>query len=146
MAVVDELQSVVDFIKAMFPTANVIKQNPPSTPTPNTFVARLLSSDTDSETLYHMRRSRDYQIVCYGSHPSDVLAKMDAIERKTINDIVIPIKGSLRYISVGGFSFSMPFKTESGVDAVIGILQTEVREARDQATYEKIMQVYARYS
>jgi hypothetical protein len=139
------MQSIVDFIKRLFPAVTVIKQNTPTTPAPNTFVVRLLSSDTGSETLYHMRRDREYQIVFYGANASDVLTKLDELQRKCMNDLLIPINGSLRYIRVEGFSFSMPFKTESGIDVAIGVLQTEVREARDQATYEKIMNVYARY-
>jgi hypothetical protein len=145
MAVANDMQSVADFIKTIYPTANVIKQNVPTTPTPNTFVVRLLSSDTESETLYHMRRTRDYQIVYYGSNVSDVLTKVDEIERKSMNDLVIPINGTLRYLRVIGASFGMPMKTESNIDVVLGVLQTEVREARDQATYDKIINVYARY-
>lgn len=144
MAVGNELQSVVDFVKTMYPTAKIIKQNVPSTPAANTFVIRLLTSDTESETLYHMRRNRDYQVVYYGSNVEDVITKLDAVERKTMNNLVIPITGSLRYIRVEGFSSSMPFKTESGVDVALGVLQTTVREARDQKTYDKIMHVYAR--
>lgn len=145
MAVGNELQSVVDFVKTMYPTTKIIKQNVPSTPAPNIFAIRLLTSDTESETLYHMRRNRDYQIVYYGSNVEDVLTKIDVLERKAMNNIVIPITGSLRYVRVEGFSFGMPFKTESGVDVAIGVLQTTVREARDQKTYDKIMHVYARY-
>lgn len=145
MAVGNELQSVVDFVKTMYPTAKIIKQNVPSTPAPSVFAIRLLTSDTESETLYHMRRNRDYQIVYYGANVEDVLTKIDVLERKAMNNIVIPITGSLRYIRVEGFSFGMPFKTESGVDIAIGVLQTTVREARDQKTYDKIMHVYARY-
>ena len=145
MSLVNDIQSVVDFIKSMYPKANVIKQNLPTTPTPNTFVVRLLTSSTESETLYHIRRDRDYQIVYYGTNVSDILTKMDEIERKVTNNIVIPINGTLRYLRVEGFSFSMPFKTESNIDVILGVLQTEAREARDQKTYDKIMHVYARY-
>ncbi|MFE4202140.1 hypothetical protein [Aneurinibacillus aneurinilyticus] len=144
MAVGNELQSVVDFVKTMYPKAKIIKQNVPSTPSANTFIVRLLTSDTESETLYHMRRNRDYQIVYYGTTVEDVLTKIDVLERKAMNNLLIPITGSLRYIRVEGFSSSMPFKTESGVDVAIGVLQTTIREARDQKTYDKIMHVYAR--
>jgi hypothetical protein len=88
---------------------------------------------------------RDYQVVYFGSDSADVLTKMDDFSRKVMNgQIVIPITGSLRYIRVEGFNFSQPFKTEGGVDACLGVLQTQVREARDQATFDKIMHVYGR--
>lgn len=92
-----------------------------------------------------MRRSRDYQIVYYGSNVEEVLTRMDKFERIVLNNLMIPIASSLRYIRVEGFSFGTPMKTESGVDVILGVLQTTVREARDQTTYDKIRHVYARY-
>jgi hypothetical protein len=44
---------------------------------------------------------------------------------------------------VKGFSFTTPFKSASGVNAVIAVIQTETREARDFEAYEKIMSVNA---
>jgi hypothetical protein len=85
---------------------------------------------------------RDYQVVYFGSNVADVLSKIDDISHAVMNNqIVIPIKDSLRYIRVESFNFSQPFKTEGGLDSVIGVLQTQVREARDQEQFEKITKV-----
>jgi hypothetical protein len=143
MSVINEVNSVGDFVKTQFPTVNVVKQNVPTAPVPNTFVVRVLRDQRSTELLYSMLVERDYQFVYFGTDAGDVLTKMDDLSRATMNNqIVIPITGSLRYIRVEGFNFSQPFKTEGGVDAIIGVMQTQVREARDQATFEKIMHVY----
>jgi hypothetical protein len=42
---------------------------------------------------------------------------------------------------VKAFSFGTPFKTASNVNGIIGVIQTETREARDLPTYEKITSV-----
>ena len=80
-------------------------------------------------------------------HPADpvLISKMDTIKRATVGAVrqVIPLTdGSLRYmrISVNGFSYSAPVKTDDDRWACVGILRTEVRRARDLPTYEKIME------
>lgn len=139
MAIVNELNSVADFVKTTFPSATVVKQTIPSQPTANLFVVRVLTDRRETETRYHTVVERDYQIVYFGSNVSDVLAKMDDFSRKVMNNnIVISIQGSTRYIRVESFSFSQPFKTENGIDAAVGVLTTQVREARDQSTYTTI--------
>lgn len=142
MSVSNDLQSIVDVIKTMFPTSTVIKSNVPDTPPTNSFVVRILSNGTESETAFHMRNDRDYQVIYFGTDSGDILTKIDTIDKKLNSDLRIPINGSLRYIRVTGFSYGMPFKTESGVNAIISVLRTEVREARDQVAYDKIANLY----
>ncbi|WNF07476.1 hypothetical protein [Brevibacillus borstelensis] len=106
----------------------------------------MLTTDTESETRYHYRVDRAYQVVIYGVDSPTVLERMDAVLRK-VNDktTLIPIAGTLRYIRTDGFGYSAAFRTESGLFACVGVLQTEVREARTQEQYDKIMHVYPRY-
>lgn len=145
MSALVEQESVGDFIKVALPSI-ALKYEVPDKPAKNNIVVRLLSSDSESETRYHYRIDRDYQIVVYGVDAQDVLAKMDVIERKA-NDgtTLIPMKDSKRYIRIGSFSFSTAFKTEGGLYARLGVLSTEVREARTQEQYDKIMHVYGRF-
>lgn len=145
MSLMNELASVGTFVKSVVPGAQ-LKYEVPSLPTKDTLVVRVNTSDSESETRYHYRVDRAYQIVVYGVDSPSVLAKVDAIERK-ISDgtTLIPIAGSLRYIRTEGFGFGAPFRTESGSWACVGVLQTEVREARTQEQYDKIMHVYPRY-
>ncbi|MDR7001563.1 hypothetical protein [Neobacillus niacini] len=101
-------------------------------------------NDTQTETRFSYRNDREFQLIYFGKSSVDVLTKVDELSRLFNNgNFAIPIRDSLRYIRVKGFSFTTPFKSASGVNAVIAVLQTETREARDFETYEKIMSVNA---
>jgi hypothetical protein len=143
-SIINDIESIKDYIVAIFPTSTVYLQYVPTEPTTDSFSIRFQSGDTGTETAYHMAHRREYQIIYFGTTNVDVLTKMNDLNRKLHNDLVIPIKNSLRYLRVESFAMSSPFETESGVDAVIGVLAITVREARDQQQYEKIMNVYAR--
>ncbi len=141
------MASVKDFIAEKYPDVNTILQNVPEQPTSNTLVIRFQRDNREIETSFGVVAEREYQIIYFGERAPDVLTVMDGLSRKFLyGRTVIPIKNSLRYIRVAGFNFGQIFKTEQdNIEACIGVLQTEVREARDQQTYDKIMKVYARY-
>ncbi|NGQ95499.1 hypothetical protein G3578_10075 [Brevibacillus sp. SYP-B805] len=144
MSLQDELASVASFVASVVPGAQV-KYDVPTQPVAANLVVRAITNDFESETRYHYRIDRAYQIVAYGADALAVTTKMDAISRKVMDGkTAIPIAGTQRYIRVNGFNFGAPFKTESGLSACIGVLQTEVREARTQEEYEKIWHVYYR--
>jgi hypothetical protein len=145
VSIVTDLESIEQYIQPLFPATTIHLQYIPPQPTARSLSIRFQIGNTETETLYHMARNREYQIVYFGTSNIDVLAKMDALDRKLNNDLLIPIKDSLRYLRVESFSLSQPFKTENGIDAMIGVLSVTVREARDQQQYEKIMNVYGRY-
>lgn len=142
MSVVNELNSIHDYLKTLFPTATIERQDVPNEPKPNTFVVRTQDNESKAETSLTHVNAREFQLIYFGSSSVDVLTKVDEFDRK-LNDNrrVIPIKGSLRYIRVKAFSFGATFKSASNVSAVIGVIQTETREARDLPTYQKIMSV-----
>lgn len=142
MALINDLVSVENFVKSVSPTSITEKQTVPLKPAANTFVIRFQNDSRELETAYHYRIDREYQIVYLGANPADVLTKMDALSKALYQTKLIPINGSMRYIHVESFSISQPFQTDNDLYAVIGVLATEIREARDQATYEKIAQVY----
>jgi hypothetical protein len=143
-SIVTDLESIEQYVTSLFPTTTIYLQYVPSQPTTNSLSIRLQGASTETETAYHMARHREYQLVYFGASNVDVITKMDALDRKLNNDLLIPIKDSTRYMRVESFSLSQPFKTENGIDAIIGVLSVTVREARDQQQYEKIMNVYAR--
>lgn len=145
MTVQNELESVGAFVKAVVSGA-ALKYEVPSQATKDTLVVRIQTNDYESETRYHYRIDRTYQIITYGADSPSVIAKMDAIARK-INDktTMIPIAGTLRYIRTDNFGYGAALRTESGLWACVGVLRTEVREARTQEQYDKIMHVYPRY-
>lgn len=93
---------------------------------------RYQGDTSTSETGYHYRLDREYQFVYFGASELDCIQKATALQRKLNSTHAIPLKGSSRYIRNGLFSLSQPFKTEGGeVFAVIGVLQAEMREARN---------------
>lgn len=144
MSIEIEMESIEQYVAPLFPAASVFLQYVPPQPTANSLSIRFQGNDTETETSYHMARHREFQIIYFGTSNINVLMKMDALDRKLNNDLVIPIKDSLRYLRIESFSLSQPFKTENGIDAIIGVLAVTVREARDQQQYEKIMNVYTR--
>jgi hypothetical protein len=145
VTLVNDIVSVENFVKSVNPTALTFKQTPPKEPVPNTFVIRFQSESRESETALHWRTEREYQIIYFGADAADVLTKMDALSKALYQTLLIPIDGSLRYIRVESFSLSQPFLTDNKLFACIGVLSTTIREARDQATYEKIMHVNTRF-
>jgi hypothetical protein len=144
-SIVTDLESIEQYVAPLFPATTIYLQHVPAQPTANSLSIRLQGASTETETAYHIARRREYQLVYFGASNVDVLTKMDALDRKLNNDLLIPIKDSSRYLRVEFFSLSQPFKTENGVDTIIGVLAVTVREARDQEQYEKIMNVSARY-
>jgi hypothetical protein len=142
LSVVTELNSIYDVLKANYPTAKIARQDVPTSPVANTFVVRLQYADSKTETRSTFINSREFQLIYFGTSSVDVITKADELNKSFNNDrLVIPIRGSLRYMRVKAFSYGTAFKSAGGVDAVIAVLQTETREARDLPTYEKIKQV-----
>ncbi|WP_114494891.1 phage tail terminator family protein [Fontibacillus phaseoli] len=135
MALIDDIVAIESFIKAQFPDATTTKQTVPTAPTHNSFVIRFLNDDRETETRYHFRIDREYQIVYFASKAEQVLPKMDALARAFYEADVI---GRVR---VESFAFSQPAKTESGMYVSIGILETSAREARTQTQYPKMNKV-----
>jgi hypothetical protein len=143
LTIVNDLISVEKYVKALFPTAATYKQTIPLVPVPNTFVVRFLTGSPESETAYHFRVDRDYQLIYFGATELDVLTKVGAVESALFQRKLIPIDGSLRYIRVENVASSAPFRTDNELFAAIIVLSTEVRQARDQAEYVKIANVNA---
>jgi len=142
MSVVNELNSIYEYLKALFPTATIERQDVPSTPTPNTFVVRTQDNESRSETSLTQINAREFQLIYFGNSSVDVLTKADEFGDSLKNNRrVIPIKESLRYIRVKAFNFGTPFKTASNINGIIGVIQTETREARDLPIEQKITSV-----
>ncbi len=145
--IISEMTSIKGFITEKYPDVSVVLQNVPEQPVPSTLVIRFQNDNREVETGFGVVAEREYQLIYFGERAPDVLTTMDGLSRKFLyGRTVIPIKNSMRYIRVAGFNFGQIFKTEQdNIEACIGVLQTEVREARDQETYDKIMKIYARY-
>ncbi|MED3832932.1 hypothetical protein [Peribacillus frigoritolerans] len=134
-----EIQSIRDFVAPELPGATFKLQNMPDTYKAAELAIELVRSTTNTETASSYRIAQTYQLVYFGTSKLDCLAKMQAVERKLNDQLIIPLGSTARYMRIGSFSLSQSFKTEtSGVYAVIGMLETEIRESRTQETYEPI--------
>jgi hypothetical protein len=144
-SIVTEIESIYEFIKQVFTTEKEHFQRIPSEIKANEISIRYLIGDSTNETGYHYRLDHDFQIVYFAKTELECITKFSELER-CINDAMsIPIKDSDRYMRVDSFGNSQPFKTESGVFSIIGILSVQLRQARPQAIDQKINNVETRY-
>jgi hypothetical protein len=143
--IIDDIQSIVDYISPLTPSSTFIKQEIPPNPGHDTFVIRLINDSRRMRTNLLVETEREYQIVYFSESLPEALFTIEQISRKMMyGQKVIPIKDSLRYLRIESFSFSAPLKMESSLYAVTGILETVFREARDVQQWEKIMHVHLR--
>ncbi|MCQ4363059.1 hypothetical protein KQR54_18340 [Mycobacterium gordonae] len=142
MTIVNDIISVEAFVKAHYPSpAYTYKQTAPLKPEAATFIIGLLDDARSTETGYHTRVDRTYQVAYVGDSVADVMAKMDELSYAFMDNTLIPVNGSARYIRVESFSYSAPFQTENDKWAAIGVMPTQIREARTQGTAPLITQV-----
>lgn len=160
--ILTEIDAVAAFIGDIFKGSDVYKQRVPESPATGDISVGFEKASSEQETAATYVDIRDWRIVIFGEKEfdkradPDLLAKMDEIKRATVGALrqVIPLDSrvlgmaetvpddrSLRYmrIAVNGFSYGAPVKTKDDRWACVGMLRTEVRQARDLQAYEKIM-------
>lgn len=143
-SIINEVESLSTYVEPLFPGAKVYYQEVPVEPKANELAIRYLTSTNATETGYHYRLDRTYQVIYFAKNEFACLQAFEALERAINNTLIIPLKNSDRYLRLESFSFSQPFKTEAGtVTAILGVLTANLREARTQETYEKINNVDA---
>lgn len=141
-SIANEIESIALLAEPLFTASSVYYQRVPTEPSPSELSIRFISSSSDDEASNHYRLERDYQIIYFAENELACLQKMEALERELNKKLVIPLKDSTRFMRVLSFSFSQPFRTESGnAVAIIGILNAAVREGKDLTQYTKIGQI-----
>lgn len=143
--VITTIESVESFVQSVHPDSLIYLQNLPRAYGPDTFLIRFLGESRQTETLAHYRKDIDIEIIYVGASAPDALTKLDRVSDELYQRQLVPIKDSLRYLRVESFSLSQPFQTDNDLFAMIGILTVNERQARDQETYDKIMQVHTRF-
>lgn len=138
----NEIDSIFTFVEGTFTNAKVRFQTVPTKLTENMVSLAYVGGSTYSETNFHNRLTREFQFTYFGSTDINCLDKFDQLASKLNSTLVIPLKDSERYLRIAEpFSFSHPFKTESGIYAIVGMLRVELREAVAQPQYQKVAQV-----
>lgn len=143
-SLIKEVESIAAYIESLFPTADIHYQQVPIEPAADTLVIRYIDTQSTSESGFHYRLDRTFQIVYFAKNDFVCMQQTESLESKLNSGLVIPILGSDRFLRLESFNLSQPFKTESGtVSAIIGVLSANLREAREQPKYPKIMNVDA---
>lgn len=141
----NEIDSLADYLEAKLVGVKCLNHMPAKY-IPRQAVIQLQSSGNNLETGLHYRLERRFQIVYFGEKEIDCITNMNLLEQQLNNDMVVPLRGATeetRYLRIGSFSLSQPFKTEGGVFAIVGVLNATVREKRPQIQYDKINSVNA---
>lgn len=143
MTLINELNSIYDYLHDMYPTATIVRQDVPASPVADTFVIVSQYTDIKTETGASFLNDREFQLIYYGASSAAVITKFDELTTKEKNgQFVIPLRGSSRYIRVKGFSYGSVFATQAGtLKYAIAVMQTETRDARELPTYETIQAV-----
>jgi len=137
-----EVQSIRDFVAPELPGATFKLQHMPDAYKTNELAIELAPSSSTNETRAHYRLNRVYQLAYFGTSKLDCVTKMQELERKFNDKQMIQLGTTGRYLRISSFSLSQSFKTETtGVYAIIGMLEAELRETRTQPQYEKINSV-----
>jgi hypothetical protein len=127
VAIIDDLFAIEAFIKARFPASTTGRQTIPEVPPPDSFYVRFLNDSRETETRYHYRADREYQIVYFAEWPEQIMPKMDTLASALYETEVVTDD-----MRVESFALSQPAKLDSGIYASIGILAVSVRQARIQ--------------
>lgn len=139
--IVSEIDSLADYVSELGFT-RIWKQTTPSKYTENELMIRFMSDSSTSETGYHNRIDREYQVIYTGESERACIEIASELQRKLNNPIAIRIKDLKRFLRLESFSMSRPFKTEDGeVFAIIGVLNAHVRVAREFEAVEKMNEV-----
>ena len=142
MAIREELTSLRNFIASVMPaTTKFHLQNMPSQYVAGEVAIDFTGDRSDTETALHYRVDTTYQIVYFGESRIDCVDKMDAIKRKLRDTASIQLGTKIGKLTDNPISVSQPFKTESGVYGIIGMLEVESRELKTQVSSMKIAEV-----
>lgn len=152
ITIVDEMGAILAWLRAEFPDIPADQfglQQVPEKPPTDSFYLRFQNDSREHMTSFSIVARREYQVIHFNVLP-DVLARMDSLARKCLyGRMMIPIdEESRRYVRIDSFSFGNVLNTEDRDDlkAVVGVLSVELREARDEKAYEKIRQLFVRYT
>lgn len=137
-----EITSIRNTIAFLLPNSKFHLESLPKNPSVNSVAIDFAKSSNISETGASYMSNRTYQVVVFGSDGVDCLQKINLIDSRFSSNRLIPIIDSARYLRIESFSISKSFEIESGVFAIIGMLEVHTRELIPQQEQEKIKEVF----
>lgn len=136
--IIGEINTIGDLLADVGVT-RFYKQDWPKVYVANTIGIRWQGDTSVSETGYHYRIERIYQVVYWGNSEVVCLQKIPLLQKALQQHIKAKLRDSDDYMTLGSFAISPPFKTDTdGVYAVSGVLPVTVRVAREVAPVPKI--------
>lgn len=139
---VREINTIADIVASASPFTRIWKQFLPLVYKDGEIAIRWQGDRDTSETNTFYRINRDYQIVYFASSEAKCLGVASEIRCTLAQTIKTEIEDTGDYMTLGPFSFSQPFKTDTdGVFSVVAILQVEVREGRLKPVFEKMAEI-----
>ena len=142
--IAQEIETIASYLGTTATFARVWRQHLPSKYTANELSVRYLGDSSESETAYHYRIDRVYQVVYFAATEIACIQRATLLQRAINRQIKIRIKDTDGYMTLVSFSISQPFKTDTdGVFAVVGVIQAQVREARYFAPVPKMEHIEA---
>lgn len=131
MSVKSEITSIRNAIAAVLPTSKFHLAVMPKKHAAGNVVITMPRSRKETETAYHYRSNKTYQIVLFASSEINVLDSAEQVAEAFSQTDYIAQSDTERIIRIESFSLSEPFETETqGVFAIIGMLEAVTRTAR----------------
>ncbi|MCM3784316.1 hypothetical protein M3231_15135 [Neobacillus mesonae] len=141
--VTDEIIAIETFVNGALPDVLTEKQTVPEQPRPNTLVIRFQNGDPPvKETPYYYRIDREYQFVYFSEFAEEAFPIMDSL----VDAFEITESLPDTNMRIDGFTYGHPTLTDNKIYATIGILTAETRRSVPQKQYEKINNVYSRFT
>lgn len=144
IGVFNELDAIANDVLTLVPDA-VIKYEIPKEPKSNLFVIRTQNNGFEKETALTYKIDRAIQVIYYTKDVQTAIDVMESYGRRCLagNGLLAVNDDSLRYLRIEGFGYSQPLRTENEIYSVVGVLECEVRQARNIETYQKIRSIRA---
>lgn len=128
MSVVNEFESLVDFIQALYPEKTIERQFIPSEPVQDTFYLQFVRTESDLETANRSKQGRTWSLYYVSDHPLDTLTVMEHIDLSIAQcGQTIKIKDTEYFLRVNWFNYTNPFKNENDQTLIIATFRTESR-------------------
>lgn len=137
--IIAEINTIGDLIAPAASFERFYKQTLPTKYVANTVGIRWQGDREASMTNVIYEVNRLYQVIYFGTSEVNCLQNADKIRAVINNAIKIKLRDSDGYMTLGSFSYSAPFKTETdGVYGIVGILPVQIYAERPQPKPEKM--------
>lgn len=138
----EELAALSRYLKPLMPpTAKIILQNWPGSPTKQTLVIRSLPDETTVIATGMTRTIRSYQLLYVDDRIDTATTVVDAMKLNLANVLTLPVNPqTLAFMRISEVAGGKPFKTEGSapLDGTFFTIRCTSHTARTSEIYEEI--------